>query len=72
MAKGEYNLAYRKMCMNKDNIDRSESLWKMVENAMKQDGIKCPEDNVKKHKQEDVMHKCIREEYECIRGVYKT
>ena len=29
LSKGEYNLAYRKMCINKDNIDRSELLWKM-------------------------------------------
>ena len=57
LAKGEYNLAYRKMCINKDNIDRSELLWKMVEKAMKQDGIECPEDNA---------------EYERIRGVYKA
>ncbi len=28
LAKGEYNLAYRKMCMNKDNIDRREMLRK--------------------------------------------
>ncbi len=33
LAKGEYNLAYRMMCMNKDNIDRRELLRKMVENA---------------------------------------
>ena len=39
---------------------------------MKQDVIKCPKDNVKKHKQEDATHKCIREEYERIRGVYEA
>ena len=57
LAKGEYNLAYRKMCINKVNIDRRELLWKMVEKAMKQDGIICPEDNAK---------------YEHIRGVYEA
>ncbi len=35
LAKGEYNLAYRKMCMNKDNMDRRELLRKTVEQAMK-------------------------------------
>ena len=72
LAKGEYNLAYRKMCMNKANVNRRELFRKMVEKAMKQDGIKCPKDNAKKHKQEDAMHKFIREEYECIRGVYEA
>ena len=72
LAKGEYNLAYRKMCMNKDNVNRRELFRKMVEKAMKQDGIKCPKDNAKKHKQEDAMHKCTREEHEHIRGVYKA
>ena len=72
LAKGEYNLAYRKMCMNKDIIDRRELLRKMVEKSMKQDGIECPKDNTKKHKQEDAMHKCIKEEYERIRGVYEA
>ena len=72
LAKGEYNLAYRKMCMNKDNIDRRELLRKTVEKAMKQDGIECPKDNAKKHKQEDATQKCIREEYECIREVYEA
>ena len=57
LAKGEYNLAYRKMCINKDNIDRRELLRKMVEKAMKQDGIECPEDNA---------------EYERISYVYKA
>ncbi len=72
LAKGEYNLAYRKMCMNKDNIDRRELLRKMVEKAMKQYGIECPKDNAKKNKQEDAMQKCIREEHERIRGVYEA
>ncbi len=58
--------------MNKDNINRRDLLRKLAEKAMKQDGIKCPKDNVKKHKQEDATHKCIREEYERIRGVYKA
>ena len=57
LAKGEYNLAYRKMCMNKDNIDRRELLRKMVEKATKQDGIVCPDDNA---------------EYEHMRGVYEA
>ena len=44
------------MCMNKDNIDRRELLRKMVEKAMKQDGIECPENNA--------MYEHIRCEYE--------
>ncbi len=57
--------------MNKDNIDRREFLRKTVEKAMKQDDIECTKDNVKNHKQEHAMHKCIREEHERIR-VYKA
>ena len=66
LAKGEYSLAYREMCMKQDEIDRRELLRKEAEKAMKQDGIEHPKNNAKKHKEEDETHKRIGEEYERI------
>ena len=59
--KGECSLAKRRMCMKQDEMDRRGLLRKEAEKAMKQDGIECLHNIVKKHKEEDETHKHVVE-----------